>query len=78
MCSSDLLRAAADFTPDGSGGLYDQHAQLRAIFDRGLLGRGMLVDGIGPVSAQDYTGYGPDGKPRPTGLVKGTRVDLSR
>ena len=74
-----LLRLAADRIPQPDGGLYDQHGQLRAIFDRGLLRKGLILDGFGPaVPAQDYTGYGPDGRPRPSGLVKGSKVDLTR
>lgn len=53
--------------------MYDAHGRLERLFDGApeRTGRDSLLPSE-PVSAEGYTGYGPDGKPRRSGLVPST------
>lgn len=69
------LRAAGARSPQATGSIYTSDGRLKALFDgspRGITDAGAAA-APAPVDAQGYTGYGPDGKPRRSGLVPATR-----
>ena len=65
------LRAAGARTPRSANALYGPDGRLDALFDGAAGIRD--TDAAGPVSAEGYTGYGPDGRPRRSGLKAVTR-----
>lgn len=65
-----ILRARGEVKPRGKELTYDRFGQLDKMFDGGGSGGGDTVSISGPVSVPEgYDGYGPDGRPRRTGLM---------
>lgn len=65
----------ARLKPRSETAVYDRAGQLQSLFD-GSAAFGSL-DGESPVGVPDaYTGYGADGRPRPSGLRPASRVDI--
>ncbi|MCR4293995.1 MAG: hypothetical protein NUW21_00560 [Elusimicrobia bacterium] len=63
------LRARGEAEPSGSGLTYDRFGQLDRMFDGAGSGSRDTVELSGPVAAPPgYDGYGPDGRPRRSGL----------
>lgn len=64
------LRARGEVKPRGKELTYDRFGQLDRMFDGGGSGGGDAVSLSGPVSVPEgYDGYGPDGRPRRSGLM---------
>jgi hypothetical protein len=64
------LRARGEAKPKGRELTYDRFGQLDRMFDGGGSGGGDTVSLSGPVPVPEgYDGYGPDGRPRRTGLM---------
>ncbi len=64
------LRARGENEPKGTPLTYDRFGQLDRLFDGAGIERGDSVEIRGPVAVPaGYDGYGPDGKPRRSGLT---------
>ncbi|PIR19624.1 MAG: hypothetical protein COV48_00945 [Elusimicrobia bacterium CG11_big_fil_rev_8_21_14_0_20_64_6] len=64
------LRARGEVSSDGYALTYNRFGQLDNLFDGGGFRNADAVELSGPVSVPaDYTGYGPDGLPRRSGLM---------
>lgn len=60
------LRAVGSRLPQAASGVYGPDGRLHSFFD----GSGAPAPSeAGPVSAEEYTGYGRDGRPRSSGLL---------
>lgn len=69
-----LNAIGARLQPRAETSVYDRTGQLQALFD-GSPGFG-LSDAALPASVPaDYTGYGPDGRPRRSGLLSAPKAD---
>lgn len=67
------LRARGETDPKAPGLTYDRFGELTGLFDGAADGRD-TIEIRGPVAVPDaYTGYGPDGRPRRTGLAAPSR-----
>lgn len=65
-----VLRARGEVKPRGKELTYDRFGQLDRMFDGGGSGGGDTVSITGAVPVPEgYDGYGPDGRPRRTGLM---------
>ena len=65
-----VLHSRGEVKPKGKELTYDRFGQLDRMFDGGGSGGGDTVSISGPVSVPEgYDGYGPDGRPRRTGLM---------
>lgn len=65
-----ILRARGEVKPRGKELTYDRFRQLDRMFDGGGSDGRDTVSISGPVSVPEgYDGYGPDGRPRRTGLM---------
>ena len=65
-----VLRSRGEVKPKGKELTYDRFGQLDRMFDGGSSGGGDTVSIAGPVAVPEgYDGYGPDGRPRRTGLM---------
>ncbi len=72
---SRLNAVGASLKPRSETSVYDRSGQLHSLFD-GSPAFG-LADGGAPASVPEaFTGYGPDGRPRRSGLSPSTRVDI--
>lgn len=70
-----LNEVGARLRPSPESAVYDRFGRLQSLFD------GSPVFGLTDADAAvgvpaDYTGYGPDGRPRPSGLRPAPRVDI--
>ncbi len=54
---------------------YDRQGQLTSLFD-GMRAFGIVDADVAVASPDGFTGYGPDGRPRPTGLTPAAKVDI--
>lgn len=70
-----LNSVGARLKPRSETSVYDRAGQLQSLFDGSAAFGGLDADAPVGVPA-DYTGYGPDGRPRPSGLRPASRADI--
>lgn len=70
-----LNEVGSRLRPRAEAGGYDRFGNLQSLFD-GSPVFGVSDADVAVGAPADYTGYGPDGRPRPSGLRPASRVDI--